>query len=123
MFDLELETKAIRRFAKVSIVSYSRPTLMIIASQTQFHVERPWGQRPFSIVSYSVLNVKAVVAACNQEKALVGAFSVITNLRMELFQALDNSQCRLILNTAQHTLHTSSLCTRHTAGMVSGLLM
>ena len=36
----------------------------------------------------SVLNVKAVVAAFNQEKALVGAFSVITNLRMELFQTL-----------------------------------
>ena len=34
------------------------------------------------------LNVKAVVAAFNQEKALVGAFSVITNLRMELFEAL-----------------------------------
>ena len=32
--------------------------------------------------------MKAVVAAFNQEKALVGAFSVITNLRMELFQAL-----------------------------------
>ena len=31
----------------------------------------------------SVLNVKAIVAAFNQEKALVGAFSVITNLRME----------------------------------------
>ena len=30
--------------------------------------------------------MKAVVAAFNQEKALVGAFSV--NLRMELFQAL-----------------------------------
>ena len=29
-----------------------------------------------------------IVAAFNQEKALVGAFSVITNLRMELFQAL-----------------------------------
>ena len=29
---LELETKAIRRFAKVSIVSYSHPSLMIIAS-------------------------------------------------------------------------------------------
>ena len=29
-----------------------------------------------------------MVAAFNQEKALVGAFSVITNLRMELFQAL-----------------------------------
>ena len=33
--------------------------------------------------------MKAVVAAINQEKALVGAFSVITNLRMELFQALE----------------------------------
>ena len=32
--------------------------------------------------------MKAVVAAFNQEKALVGAFSVVTNLRMELFQAL-----------------------------------
>ena len=31
--------------------------------------------------------MKAVVAAFNQEKALVGAFSVITNLRMELFEA------------------------------------
>ena len=32
--------------------------------------------------------MKAVVAAFNQEKALVGAFSEITNLRMELFEAL-----------------------------------
>ena len=32
--------------------------------------------------------MKAVVAAFNQEKALVGAFYVITNLRMELFGAL-----------------------------------
>ena len=32
--------------------------------------------------------MKAVVAAFNQEKALVGAFSVITYLRMDLFQAL-----------------------------------
>ena len=32
--------------------------------------------------------MKAVVAAFNQEKALVGAISVITNLRMELFEAL-----------------------------------
>ena len=38
----------------------------------------------------SVLNVKALVGAfcLNQEKALVGTFSVITNLRMELFEAL-----------------------------------
>ena len=35
--------------------------------------------------------MKAVVAAFNQEKALVGAFSVITKLRMELFQALVTS--------------------------------
>ena len=34
--------------------------------------------------------MKAVVAAFNQEKALVGAFSVITNLRMELFEALED---------------------------------
>ena len=32
--------------------------------------------------------MKAVVSSFNQEKALVGAFSVITSLRMELFQAL-----------------------------------
>ena len=36
--------------------------------------------------------MKPVVAAFNQEKALVGAFSVITNLRMELFEALLMSQ-------------------------------
>ena len=32
--------------------------------------------------------MKAVVAAFNQEKALVGAFSVITSLRMDLSEAL-----------------------------------
>ena len=32
--------------------------------------------------------MKAVVAAFNQEKALVGAFSVITNHRMDFFEAL-----------------------------------
>ena len=35
--------------------------------------------------------MKAVVAAFNQEKALVGAFYVITNLRMDLFEALKNN--------------------------------
>ena len=48
---VELETKAIRRFAKVSIVSYSRLSLMIIASASQFHIYLSWGQRQFSIVS------------------------------------------------------------------------
>ena len=32
--------------------------------------------------------MKALVGAFNQEKALVGAFSVITNLRMDIFEAL-----------------------------------
>ena len=36
--------------------------------------------------------MKAVVATFNQEKALVGAFSVITNLRMELFEALQHTR-------------------------------
>ena len=39
---LELETNAIRRFGLVSIVSYSRPSLMIIASASQFHVYLQW---------------------------------------------------------------------------------
>ena len=33
--------------------------------------------------------LKAATTAFNQEKALVGAFSVITNLRMDLFEALE----------------------------------
>ena len=42
--------------------------------------------------------MKAVLAAFNQEKALVGAFSVITNLRMELFEALvDNKDAALMI--------------------------
>ena len=65
----------------LSIVSYSCPSLMIIAPGTQFHVYLPWGQHLFSIVSKqclnSVLNVIALVGTFNQEKALVGAFSVI----------------------------------------------
>ena len=44
--------------------------------------------------------MKAVVAAFNQEKALVGAFSVITNLWMELFQALVLAAVLVIQNTA-----------------------
>ena len=39
------------RFAKVIILSYSRPSFMIIASASQFHVYLPWGQCLFSIVS------------------------------------------------------------------------
>ena len=42
--------------------------------------------------------MKAVVAAFNQERALVGAFAVITNLRMDLFQALELTGLALDLN-------------------------
>ena len=57
---------------------------MIIASGTQFHFYLPWGQSPFSIVFYnSVLNVKALVGAFNQENALIGAFSVIVKTDCE----------------------------------------
>ena len=52
--------------------------------------------------------MKAVVAAFNQEKALVGAFSVITNLRMELFEALvvgkRAGQARLVISPSQITI-------------------
>ena len=48
--------------------------------------------------------MKAVVAAFNQEKALVGAFSVITNLRMELFGALVDIVIILII-TVIITVH------------------
>ena len=54
---------------------------MIIASGTQFHVYSGVNARLAECLN-SVLNVKAVVAAFNQEKAQVGAFSVITNLRI-----------------------------------------
>ena len=47
--------------------------------------------------------MKAVVAAFNQEKALVGAFSVITNLRMELFQALDYTMICIQINRMFYT--------------------
>ena len=43
-----------------------------------------WGQCLLSIIYNSVLYVKALVGAFNQEKALVGAFSVITNLCVDL---------------------------------------
>ena len=40
------------------------------------------------VAAFNQEKALVVVAAFNQEKALVGAFSVITNLRMEHFEAL-----------------------------------
>ena len=42
------------------------------------------------------------LAAFNQEKALVGAFSVLTNLRMDLFQALVFRQLPALQLTPEH---------------------
>ena len=41
--------------------------------------------------------MKVVVAAFNQEKALLGAFSVITNLWMQLFKALVFKRCHAVM--------------------------
>jgi len=40
----------VREGYHVSLVSYSRPSLMIIALASQFHIYLPWDHRPFSIV-------------------------------------------------------------------------
>ena len=53
--------------------------------------------------------MKAVVAAFNQEKALVGAFSVITNLRMGFFEALEQTRGGVWENLASHQCKDSSL--------------
>ena len=45
--------------------------------------------------------MKALVGAFNQEKALVGAFSVITNLRMQLFKALLEAVTRVCVAAAE----------------------
>ena len=52
--------------------------------------------------------MKAVVAAFNQEKVLVGAFSVITNLWLELFEALVGT-----LNTALPCITSHHLTAPH----------
>ena len=73
---------------------------MTFVSRTQFHVERPWGQRPFSKCLNSVLNVKALVGAFNQEKALVGPFSVIVQQvvePMDRFTALQDTDIQQLV--------------------------
>ena len=71
--------------------------------------------------------MKAVVAAFNQEKALVGAFSVITNLRMELFEALVSAfppmealsnTCRVFI-AHEHCGATPVQVTRHVMSTVA----
>ena len=56
--------------------------------------------------------MKVVVAAFNQEKALVGAFSVITNLRMELFEALVSRYRAAVDISAGQRRDDPSICGR-----------
>ena len=66
--------------------------------------------------------MKAVVAAFNQEKALVGAFSVITNLWMELFEALvlelvtDHHHLEVGLGAPGHVVHVRLVDDLHMDG-------
>ena len=60
--------------------------------------------------------MKAIVAAFNQEKALVGAFSVIVNLRMELFGALEQILQLSTKFSDNLRLHTFNILTYEQAG-------
>ena len=51
MVEASASKRSIRRFVITEKAPTSRPSLMIIGLRTQFHVGRPWGQHPFSIVS------------------------------------------------------------------------
>ena len=53
---------------------------MIIVLASQFHIYLPWGQR---LCLNTVLIVKALVGAFNQENALIEAFSVIVKTDCE----------------------------------------
>ena len=55
--------------------------------------------------------MKVVLATFNQKKALVGAFSVITHLRMELFEALLLGQeLRDIIDSGNRSDQTELAC-------------
>ena len=62
--------------------------------------------------------MKAVVAAFNQDKALVRAFSVITNFRMDLFEALvDTSHVKQRADSADIVRVTVSIIVQRFMGM------
>ena len=52
---------------------------MTFVLMSQLHIYLLWVNTCLAKCHNSVLNVKALVDAFNQEKALVGAFSVIVN--------------------------------------------
>ena len=65
---------------------------MTFTSQSQFHVYLPWLDACLVQCLNNVLNVKVLVGAFNQEKALVGAFSVIVQLhQLIVYSTTDNA--------------------------------
>ena len=72
---------------------------MTFALASQFHVNAR-----LAYCLNSVLNMKAVVAAFNQEKALEGAFSVIVNFREPSFEDL---VCKYLPGIRGHISHVT----------------
>ena len=75
-----------------------------------------WTKVAVQCISSIVLNVKELVGAFNQEKTLVRAFSVITNLQMALFQALVTVHDRVfgwVLFSEQYLVRIACSCHRH----------
>ena len=58
-------------------------TLMTFVQASQFHIYLPWVNACLAQCLNSVLNVNMLVGTFNQEKALVGAFCVSTNFRVD----------------------------------------
>ena len=65
--------------------------------------------------------MKAVVATFNQEKVLLGAFSVITNLQMELFEALIRTVLGIMTLLCEETKQFTSFSFQ-TLAVISPLL-
>ena len=73
-------------------------SLMTFMSGTQFYIYLLWVNALLAKCLKSVLNVKVVVAAFNQEKAILGAFSVIVKLKTSwrfLYSSTTNDKCIL----------------------------
>ena len=66
--------------------------------------------------------MKVVVATFNQEKALVGAFSVIMNLRKDLFEALlDNIRSVIDLQLRGYNGRSGAQCSPDHLGVLAKL--
>ena len=86
---------------------------------------------PDTVVSPSVLNVKVVVAAFNQEKALVGAFSVIVQLQRWIgtqhYSRIPNLKCYkseiMFTNGLRHSWHHHEVVHAHGGHVIHLVLL